>query len=256
MMRIYRGLFVAVFAFATSFNYASSSNIDTCKVAKADTAAYKFNILKIVAPVGMIGAGVMGLTSDWVEGRNRDVNEEIQENIRRRNRIDNVVQYLPSAALYGLRLCGVKGKHDYKENTLLLGTSCAIMALTVNVLKHTVREQRPDGSSYNSFPSGHTATAFMGAELLWQEYKDVSPWIGVGGYIVATGVGVMRMSNNRHWATDVIAGAGIGILSVKAAYWLYPSLHKLIFGKKRLDNVSVAPFYIKKSIGISAYVAF
>jgi membrane-associated phospholipid phosphatase len=56
----------------------------------------------------------------------------------------------------------------------------------------------------------------------WQEYKDVSIWYGISGYVVATGTGFFRMYNDRHWLTDVAAGAGIGILCTKTAYWLYP----------------------------------
>jgi membrane-associated phospholipid phosphatase len=52
-------------------------------------------------------------------------------------------------------------------------------------------------------------------------YKDVSIWYGISGYIIASGTGVLRIYNNRHWLTDVAAGAGM-ILCTKTAYWLYP----------------------------------
>jgi membrane-associated phospholipid phosphatase len=73
------------------------------------------------------------------------------------------------------------------------------------------RIERPDGSSYNS-SLGHTANAFASAEFLWQEYKDVSIWYGISGYIIASGTGVLRIYNNRHWLTDVAAGAGIDFM--------------------------------------------
>jgi membrane-associated phospholipid phosphatase len=97
--------------------------------------------------------------------------------------------------------------------------------------------ERPDGSSNNSFPSGHTANAFMGAEFLYQEYKDVSPWYGIAGYVVATGTGLFRMYNNRHWFSDVVAGAGFGILSTKVAYWIYPWMKEKIF-KEKTKNIA------------------
>jgi hypothetical protein len=41
-------------------------------------------------------------------------------------------------------------------------------------------------------PFGHTANAFASAEFLWQEYKDVSIWYGISGYIIASGTGVLE----------------------------------------------------------------
>jgi membrane-associated phospholipid phosphatase len=79
---------------------------------------------------------------------------------------------------------------------------------------------------------------------LWQEYKDVSIWYGISGY-VATGTGFFRMYNDRHWLTDVAAGAGIGILCTKTAYWLYPKC-KNYFSKKNKTSVMIAPFITEK----------
>lgn len=155
------------------------------------------------------------------------------------------------AATYGLRLCGVKGKHGYGDMTIILGTAYTLMGISVNSLKTITKVQRPDESSFNSFPSGHTATAFMGAELLRREYWDVSPWIGVAGYAVAASTGFFRMYNNRHWLTDVIAGAGIGILSVEAAYWLYPFISKTFFRKRYLKNTFISPYYSKENKGVT-----
>lgn len=107
----------------------------------------------------------------------------------------------------------------------------------------------------NSFPSGHTATAFMGAEFLRKEYWDVSPWIGVAGYAVAAGTGFFRMYNNRHWLTDVLTGAGIGILSTQAAYWLYPTITKTFF-RKRYKNIFISPYFSKEEKGVSCHIAF
>ena len=96
------------------------------------------------------------------------------------------------------------------------------MGSSVYALKNITKIERPDGSSNNSFPSGHTATAFAGAEFLWQEYKDVNIWYGITGYAVATGTGIFRIYNARHWLSDVVMGAGIGILTTKIAYWIFP----------------------------------
>jgi len=138
-----------------------------------------------------------------------------------------------------------------------MATSYLIMSSTVLTLKSTIKTERPDKTSNNSFPSGHTATAFAGAEFMWQEYKDQSIWYGISGYVVATGTGLFRMYNNRHWLTDVAAGAGIGILSAKIAYWINPYVKNKIFGSKE-KNVSsgIAPFYNGKQMGLGMVIQF
>ena len=72
----------------------------------------------------------------------------------------------------------------------------------------------------NSFPSGHTYMAFAGAELLRKEYGSDYPWRAIAGYTIATLVGLMRVRNNRHWVGDVLAGAGLGILTTDLVYWV------------------------------------
>ena len=194
-----------------------------------------------LVPGTLIGVGIIGLESDWPKYQNKEIKEELQENIDRKFTIDDFSQYVPMAATYGLKLCGVKGKHGYGELTIILGTAYALMGVTVNVTKNLTKVERPDGSARNSFPSGHTATAFMGAELLRREYWNVSPWIGIAGYAVAAGTGFFRIYNGRHWLTDVLAGAGVGILSVQAAYWLYPAISKTFFHKQYFKNTFISP---------------
>ena len=217
---------------------------------------YKFKPLQLVVPGALIGVGIIGLESDWLKYQNREVRDELQENIDHRLTIDDFTQYAPMAATYGLNLCGIKGKHGYGDLTIILGTAYALMGTTVYAMKNITKVERPDGSARNSFPSGHTATAFMGAELLRREYWDVSPWIGVAGYAIAAGTGFFRMYNNRHWLTDVIAGAGIGILSVQAAYWLYPIITKTFFRKQYHSNMFLSPYVSSESKGVTFQMTF
>lgn len=217
---------------------------------------YKFKPIQLVVPSALIGVGIIGLESDWLKYQNKEIREELQENIDHKLTIDDFSQYAPMAATYGLNLCGIKGKHGYGDLTIILGTAYALMGSTVYAMKNITKVERPDGSAKNSFPSGHTATAFMGAELLRREYWDVSPWIGVAGYAIAAGTGFFRMYNNRHWLTDVIAGAGIGILSVQAAYWLYPMVTKTFFHKQYLKNTYISPYVSEYGKGISCTITF
>lgn len=217
---------------------------------------YKFNPVQLVVPGTLIGVGIIGLESDWLKYQNKEIKEELQENLDRKFTIDDFSQYVPMAATYGLNLCSVKGKHGYGDLTIILGTAYALMGVTVNVTKNLTKVERPDGSARNSFPSGHTATAFMGAELLRREYWNVSPWIGIAGYAVAAGTGFFRIYNNRHWLTDVLAGAGVGILSVQAAYWLYPAISKTFFHKQYLKNTFISPYMSEQSKGLSCTITF
>lgn len=223
----------------------AAAQTDTCADTCADTLAtanpYKFHPAQLALPAVAIGFGIVGLESDWLKSNNADTREELQENVGHRLRLDDFTQYAPLAATYGLNLVGIKGLHNYGDLTLIAGTSYALMSAVVFTLKSTTRVERPDATGWNSFPSGHTATAFLGAEILRKEYWDVSPWIGVAGYAVAAGTGFFRMFNNRHWLTDVVAGAGIGILSAEAGYWLYPVVARHLFPRLYEKNIYIAP---------------
>lgn len=208
-----------------------------------------FNYNSLIIPTALITYGVIGIESDQIKDFNFEIKEEINEHIDEKITIDDFSQYAPAAAVYALNLSGIKGKHNFKDRTIILATSYLLVATTTLPLKKLTAIQRPDGSSFNSFPSGHTATAFAGAEFLWQEYKDVLVWYGISGYLVAAGTGAFRMYNDRHWLTDVVAGAGIGLLCTKTAYWLHPKFQNLLFKNKTNNSFSVAPFYNGKQLG-------
>ena len=148
--------------------------------------------------------------------------------------IDDYTQYFGPAMTVGLKLAGYEGRSDWPRLLASAGMSYGIMAALVNGIKYTAKEMRPDGSQANSWPSGHTATSFVGATLLHKEYGLTrSPWFSVAGYGVATATGVMRVLNNRHWVSDVMSGAGIGILSTELGYALCDLMFK---GKGLLRN--------------------
>ena len=131
---------------------------------------------------------------------------------------DDYLQYAPAALMLGLKIGGVRGRSSWGRMLVSDAFSVALMAGAVNSLKYTCRMPRPDGSNNKSFPSGHTATAFMAATMLHKEYGPRSPWYSIAGYSMATVTGVSRMLNNKHWFSDVLVGAGIGILSVELGY--------------------------------------
>jgi hypothetical protein len=213
------------------------------------TQNIKFNYKSLIIPSVLIGYGIIGIENDALKLFNYEIRED-------KFTIDNVSQFVPSLSVYGLNALGIKGKNNFKDRSIILGTASLIMGSTVNGMKKLTKIERPDGSNKFSFPSGSTATAFMGAEFLYQEYKDVSIWYGISGYLVATGTGFLRIYNNRHWFTDVVTGAGIGILSTKIAYWIHPFVKKTLFKDKKEINELVIPFYNGKEYGLGLSMSF
>ncbi len=141
--------------------------------------------------------------------------------------IDNYTQFAPAVLAAGLNFSGVEGRSDTWRFLASTAMSYAIMAGFVNSIKYTAQEMRPDGSTRNSWPSGHTATAFVSASILHKEYGLTrSPIYSVAGYAMATATGIMRVLNNRHWVSDVLSGAGIGIMSTELAYGLSDIIFK------------------------------
>jgi len=221
---------------------------DSLSIDKKENLKFKYK--QLIISTALIGYGVIGLESDGLKGINLGIREEVTEDIDNKITIDDYSQYAPALSVYALNLCGIKGKNNLRDRTIILGTSYLLMSATVLSLKSLTKVERPDGTA-NSFPSGHTATAFAGAEFLWQEYKDVSIWYGISGYIVATGTGFFRIYSNKHWLTDVAAGAGIGILSTKIAYWVFPYVNKHIFKtNKNISTGMIAPFYNGNQVGL------
>ena len=148
--------------------------------------------------------------------------------------IDDYTQFFGPAMVVGLKLGGVEGRSDWPRLAASAALSYGFMAGFVNGIKYSAKELRPDGSTRNSWPSGHTATSFVGATILHKEYGLTrSPWYSIAGYGVATATGVMRVLNNRHWVSDVMSGAGLGILSGELGYAIGDLLFK---GKGLLRN--------------------
>lgn len=211
----------------------------------------KFNYKSLIAPTALIGFGYFGMNNKALRKFNNQIKDEVTTHIDKKFTIDDISQYSPLVSVYALNALGIKGKNNFIDRTLILGTAYFIMGTTVIQLKRATKIRRPDNSSMTSFPSGHTATAFMAAEFLRQEYKDVSVWYGIAGYTVATCTGLFRIYNNRHWLTDVAAGAGIGIISTQLAYKIYPWIKKKIFKSKKVNNLNVLPYYNGQEAGLS-----
>lgn len=178
-----------------------------------------------------------------------------------RRKLDNYLQLTPAAVMLALKTFGVESRSSWGRILTADAFSVVLMAGVVNSLKHTTNVMRPDGTDKHSFPSGHTATAFMAATMLTKEYGHRSPWVGIGAYSVAAATGFMRVANNKHWLSDVMTGAGIGIITTEMGYLLTD----LIFRDHGLnarptmgqfsatDNPSFLGIYLGSNIPLSKY---
>ena len=187
----------------------------------------------LIVPVALINYGFASLKNEELQEVNKKIAEEVTEDASGfKTKLDDYLKYAPAATVYLLNAAGIKGRHKILDRTIILGMSSILANQVIVFLKHSTHQLRPDGSTYNSFPSGHTTTAFVGAEMMNQEFGWRSPWYSVAGYSMATATGVLRVMNNRHWLSDVITGAGIGILTTKFSYWLYSKWENRKRGKQ------------------------
>lgn len=207
----------------------------------------------IVIPSAMIAYGAFTLSNKDLKNLNLTIREKVWEDRNnghgKKLPIDDFTIVAPAVAVYALNLTGVKGKSNFIDRSLIYGMSNLIGTGIVKGVKNMALVMRPDSSNRLSFPSGHTTKAFIAAEFLRQEYKGVSPWYGIAGYAVAAGTGFLRMYNNKHWLNDVIAGAGVGILSTRVSYWLYPKIKNAFF-KNAKGKTVIMPTYQNQSFGI------
>ncbi|GHT76577.1 phospholipid phosphatase [Bacteroidia bacterium] len=215
----------------------------------------QFSHKQLIVPLSLITVGSVVALTEQGKSLNKDIKKEMSEIRTNYIHVDDYIQYVPAVSVFGLSLIGAKAKHNYCDQALVVATAYLSEMVLVNSVKYSVRHPRPDDPSQsNSFPSGHTATAFVGAEIVRREYWDDSPIYGIVAYAIATTVGVLRVYNERHWATDVIAGAGFGIVSAQIGYWLLPINKRLFhFGNNQL---TFSPYYTKRQGGLSISYRF
>lgn len=123
-------------------------------------------------------------------------------------------QYIPMTAEIILPVAGVKSESDIARRSFKTALAWGMDCVVIQLCKKYIRENRPDGSGMNSFPSGHASTAFVGAGLMGQ---DFAPAYSVCAYGLAAYSGTMRVVHNRHYWWDVAAGAAIGVGCAYAA---------------------------------------
>jgi len=226
-----RNILIGLFCLATMG--ANAQIVDSVKkdlFTAPDTVKHLHSTpLSLAIPTGLITYGVLSFAVNPIRNFDYTVNNEIVRTAPNFNtKTENFFQFAPIIMVYGLNLVGVNGKNTFIDRTALLGLSGAFLGASAYITKSATHRLRPNGSDYLSFPSGHTSTAFLGAEFLAQEYTGKSVWYGLIGYGIAATTGAFRLYNHDHWFSDVVAGAGYGVLSTKLSYLVYPYIRNAL----------------------------
>ena len=200
----------------------------------------------LIVPTVLIGYGAYTFN-----GGGFYTNQDAQRDIHRvfptgHSRVADYLIFAPYLELGAVTLAGVQSRNDRVNLLLVIAKSEAIMLASTFAVKYISREERPDGSDNLSFPSGHTAQAFLAASIVHTELRDKSQLYGIGAYALATSVGVLRMVNDKHWQSDVVAGAGFGILSAHLAYLT----HRNRWGRRPIGrDMSLVPTFYGNAPG-------
>ena len=149
------------------------------------------------------------------------------------NPIDDYLQYVPIAMMYTADLFKVKSRNTVWNQTKFLALSELGTSAIVQLLKYTLKIQRPNYGAYNAYPSGHTSQAFVASQVLFNEYRYTCKPLAYSGFLFSLSTGTLRIVNNRHWVPDVLLGAGIGMLVTNLVYHYEPLKNWNPFTKKK-----------------------
>jgi len=98
---------------------------------------------------------------------------------------------------------------EFRDLSYSLAQGFIVTNVITGSIKKIAGRDRPDGTSTNSFPSGHTSNSFTWATIAQRRYG----WkVGAPAYAIASYVGVSRLQSRKHHLTDIIAGATIGYI--------------------------------------------
>lgn len=175
-------------------------------------------VRSLILPTSFCIAGVIIKGSSF----RKSFQEDVQASRWRTNtHVDNYIQYAPMAEMYVADIFYSKTKNEVFQQSKNLIISQLFTAVIVQALKMTTNVTRPNGAAH-SFPSGHSSVAFTGATALYLEYRDSNPFLAYSGYGFSTATGILRVTNNRHWVSDVLVGAGIGMFSAQLTWYINP----------------------------------
>lgn len=249
---IFSLLFIISLAEANAQNTTDTAKKKIADTVKKDLLTAPDTVKKLhskvwtlVPPAALIGYGALSFAIHPIRQLDYYSRNEIAKTAPNFNtKAESYFLIGPVLMVYGLNLIGVQGKNTFIDRTALLALSGGFAGVSGFALKHVTHRLRPNRADYYSFPSGHTTAAFVGAEFLAQEYSDKSPVYTIIGYSFAVTTGVFRMYNRDHWFSDVVAGAGFGIISTKLAYLTYPYIRNWLTHKdKNGKSTFIMPTY-------------
>jgi membrane-associated phospholipid phosphatase len=191
-----------------------------------------------IIPATLI-AGGLALNHSRFE---KDLNRTTQNMFRRdfKTKADDYLRYLPAAGMYVADIAGVPAKNHWFDQTKNLAITLVATDFIVHQIKKATQKTRPNGAELaHSFPSAHTAMAFATGTVFFEEFRDSSPLLAYSGFGTAAATGTLRVFNNAHWMSDVLMGAGIGILVSKTVYLLDPIIPWNPFKNK--EGIVVVP---------------
>jgi len=152
---------------------------------------------------------------------------------------DGLVLFPLSAAFYaGGRLGDAGWAADLGLESL---EALTLSGVEAQLLKFSVRRERPDGSDHYSFPSGHATSAFSVATVLAGEYGWAA---GVPAYLGACAVGYTRLELDKHWLSDVVFGAGLGIASGRAVI-------RAKRARRKKEGLAWTPYFGPGELGVT-----
>lgn len=229
--------FIYLVIIALTFNLLKAVNTDSCKT---------INIYKsAIIPLSLIGVGVAVNKSDFEKRVRKDIRNFVGNDFR--THIDDYLTVVPVVEMYTADALGVKSLNHWFDQSKYLFMSNLLSSTITASLKIITKKSRPEGED-DSFPSGHSTFAFTNAAVLFNEFNDTSPYLAYSGYLVSTSVGLLRMMNDRHWLSDVLVGAGIGIISTEIIYYFEPLKNFNPF--KDTENMSFSPIIDETQYGL------
>jgi membrane-associated phospholipid phosphatase len=249
MVRVIGNVLIYLSLLTTQTIHANGSSVfNFCDSVPAHKKEFPY---RTAIAAGMLTYGLIALKSPGLESVNATVTRTVgKAEGNRLFSLDDFLPAVPMVAIYGLKFSGIKGEHTIGQTAVINGIALVIANGVALGGKAIRSEMRPDSSNTRSFPSQHTANAFANAEVMRREFRDESPWYGVAGYTVAFATGYMRMYNRKHWFNDVIAGAGIGILSTQLAYIIYPATKRLFTGTRDTGKLILFPCPVNSGFGM------